>query len=1119
MQTQERGGIVHVLGDEVHLLDSAEIDVSAAAGGGEVLIGGDNQGKNPKVRNAKYVWAGPGTRVLADALENGDGGKVIFWSDEATFHYGKISVRGGENGGDGGFVEVSGPMLEYKGFTDATAAQGKPGELLLDPTDVVIGSTATTGTFSACVPPVSYNFVTGTQPNQILFSALQTQLGSCNVTINTASSGGSGPNGGSITVSSAVTWSAATTLTLTAASSMSISASVTNTSATTGFTAMNFTANGVGATSSPGITLATGGVLTANGGNITLNGTSSTATNASYGVFFNGGSIATTSGNISVTGLVPVGATTTALFGIYMNTTNGMTSSSGNITLSGTANTSGNAGYGIYIDLPWTTGTTGTLTFQNCMGGTGTNTYGVVVQTSSPLSTSGNITAINNIKSGLGISTPNSGGFYIGSSISSTGGGNIQITASCTLATAGTASGIGISMISTGGMNTTGNGTITLIGTGSAISGATSYGVSIASGASGVTTVNGAISVVGNMPGGTQTGIGVLLGTTNSLKSTTGPINVSGTSSSSGASSHGVSITSAIAIGTSGTVTFSNCSGGTGTASHGVNLGAAFTSSGPVVFTNCVGGNNGTTGGNGINVGTAAFTTAGNITATTFITGQGNGGIGFFSNQNFSATGASNAIAITASSTGTTGNCHGISLTGGSLSTTGGGSITLNGTSGASSTVSYGVYLSSGTITTATGSGNIFVTGVVPVGGYGSWCLWHQYEHSEWNNKRFRQYYGQRNQQFKRDQRFWFVQNSAWSTGTTGTLTFQNCVGGAGANCVGIVVGGTLSNGGNIIATNNISAGTGNTSSGSAIGFFTDGSISSTNGSIQITASAANATAGSGAGDGVVLSGGTISVTGANTITLVGIGGPVGVGSTGILLQIGSTVTSGSGLISLTGSISGGTGSYTGISITSGNITSTSGPINISGTSSSSGASSHGVSITSAITTGTSGTVTFSNCSGGTGIASHGVNLGAAFTSSGPVVFTNCVGGNNGTTGGNGINMAATFTTAGNITATTSITGQGNGRRWFCLKSKFWSNRSRKCYRHYRECNWHYGCLPRHFAHRRKSKYFWWRQYHAQWDGRHQQRRFLRSECQWGIDRYDRRQYFSHRIRSRGGDW
>ncbi|MCP4709921.1 MAG: filamentous hemagglutinin, partial [Planctomycetes bacterium] len=72
-------------------------------------------------------------------ITGGDGGKVIVWADQATAFYGEISVRGGELGGDGGFVEVSGKdFLEYRGFVDTRAPLGQAGMLLLDPTDITI---------------------------------------------------------------------------------------------------------------------------------------------------------------------------------------------------------------------------------------------------------------------------------------------------------------------------------------------------------------------------------------------------------------------------------------------------------------------------------------------------------------------------------------------------------------------------------------------------------------------------------------------------------------------------------------------------------------------------------------------------------------------------------------------------------------------------------------------------------------------------------------------------------------------------------------------------------------------------------------------------------------------
>ena len=39
--------------------------------------------------------------------QEGDGGKIILWSDEKTGFYGSLSAQGGPLGGDGGFAEVS----------------------------------------------------------------------------------------------------------------------------------------------------------------------------------------------------------------------------------------------------------------------------------------------------------------------------------------------------------------------------------------------------------------------------------------------------------------------------------------------------------------------------------------------------------------------------------------------------------------------------------------------------------------------------------------------------------------------------------------------------------------------------------------------------------------------------------------------------------------------------------------------------------------------------------------------------------------------------------------------------------------------------------------------------
>ncbi|MDA8261111.1 MAG: caspase family protein [Betaproteobacteria bacterium] len=128
------GGKVQVLGDQVALTSTARIDVSGVGGGGTALIGGDYQGSNAAVQNATLTTIAAGATIKADALHNGDGGRVIVWSDDKTVYDGFISARGGANGGNGGFVETSGHRrLLLDGSVDTRAPQGRTGNWLLDP--------------------------------------------------------------------------------------------------------------------------------------------------------------------------------------------------------------------------------------------------------------------------------------------------------------------------------------------------------------------------------------------------------------------------------------------------------------------------------------------------------------------------------------------------------------------------------------------------------------------------------------------------------------------------------------------------------------------------------------------------------------------------------------------------------------------------------------------------------------------------------------------------------------------------------------------------------------------------------------------------------------------------
>jgi hypothetical protein len=141
----QTGGQVNVLGDQVRVI-GANINASGTNGGGTVLIGGDYKGQGT-VPNAQFTFVDGNTTINADALSNGNGGKVIAWADNTTRFYGDISARGGAQGGNGGFVETSGKMgLDIAGaVVDAGASNGLAGTWLLDPQDIIVqaGGTAT----------------------------------------------------------------------------------------------------------------------------------------------------------------------------------------------------------------------------------------------------------------------------------------------------------------------------------------------------------------------------------------------------------------------------------------------------------------------------------------------------------------------------------------------------------------------------------------------------------------------------------------------------------------------------------------------------------------------------------------------------------------------------------------------------------------------------------------------------------------------------------------------------------------------------------------------------------------------------------------------------------------
>src|SRR5438105_2390196 len=192
-----QGGKILLLGREVGLLDTARVDASGSGGGGEVLVGGGRQGKDPGVPNAQAVYFGPKASIAADAMEAGAGGRVILWSDKATRAYGSVSARGGASAGNGGFIETSGGWLDARPRKlDLSAAKGSSGQWLLDPFDLTINDAGPDTGYD----PVS--FTANANGSTISTGVIQGQLELGNsVTISTG--GAAGGQAGNISMANA----------------------------------------------------------------------------------------------------------------------------------------------------------------------------------------------------------------------------------------------------------------------------------------------------------------------------------------------------------------------------------------------------------------------------------------------------------------------------------------------------------------------------------------------------------------------------------------------------------------------------------------------------------------------------------------------------------------------------------------------------------------------------------------------------------------------------------------------------------------------------------------------------------------------------------------------------
>lgn len=367
--TTGSGGTVVVSGDRIALGSAATVDASGATGG-TVLIGGDYQGGynaatkflDEDVATAGRVAVAAGARIRVDGTA-GAGGRAVVWSDDTTVFDGTITATGAGTAA-GGLVETSGHnlLLGDNVAISTRSEQGAMGTWLIDPYNITISSSASSNA-SVTVSSNPWNVQPTASGANINNTTLSSYLSNNNVAITT---NGAGSEAGNITVDAAVTWSAATTLSLLADASTGgvfINAAITGSNAGS---ALVLSAGAGGISQTAAITAGTVTATAANGGSVALTNTGNAvstlgASSAAGSFAFTNSQALTVSGPITSNGALSLTTTSGdltingALVDSHANA-NASLSAAGalkiakNVTLSGT-NAALSLGYGTSYSL------------------------------------------------------------------------------------------------------------------------------------------------------------------------------------------------------------------------------------------------------------------------------------------------------------------------------------------------------------------------------------------------------------------------------------------------------------------------------------------------------------------------------------------------------------------------------------------------------------------------------------------------------------------------------------------------------------------------------------------------------------------------------------------------
>ena len=669
----------------------------------------------------------------------------------------------------------------------------------------------------------------------------------------------------------------------------------------------------------------------ASGGNITMKGHGiNSAGTRSYGINLEGSTVVKTTGtgNISITGQAGGPAGTSQNRPIFCNTcTVQVTGGAGTVTMTGfgSASATGTNNVGIYFNVANIKTDSGALTLTGTGGASGSgNDYGIYFFATTVSTTGGG--AIN-MTGTAGAATNSASGLYLNANIFGSGG-DITLTGNGGGSTGTGSSNYGINTAA-GGISNTGSGKIIATGVGGGTAaGSSNDGIYINGFGNGYSTVNGSNSFTGTGGLGNNNSRGVYI--TNTVLITTsgtGAIAITGTGGGSAGTNHGVLIDTGITINSSGNTT--KITGKSGFGGNDINLSQNIATTGTTYLQSmCTQtGIAGTVCGQ-INVNLTPLTLAGNMQIYAYNS---------TSNINYVA-GNSNTAGSIVFAGNVTGNYN--------LTMASGQALALPQISTQSITATtYGAAADITTAGTQTAS-----TGVISFSSYRT-------------NK---------------------INNNLTSGGGNITLTSDNASQHTGANIIANNINVT-SGGGNITMTGGSGYSFGDlpNTTYSGIWFVGNNTVNAGGGSIIINGKGGFVDYFGLGGSAIYINSGTIqtatpgsiSINGQNVMTQT-YNGNIGVNLISTTVQ----VTSGAGMVNITGQGgSGGTGNY-GVYVNSSSTILSTGTLSLSGTG---GATGSGTGI-GLYVTGNSvvngGTISLTGTGGGTAGVNHGLQIDSGTT-------------------------------------------------------------------------------------------------------------------------------------------